>query len=181
MATSGDPYSVLGINSDATDTELRLAYRHLVQVHHPDHNGGSPASARRFEEVQEAYAQIRKQRQEAPHESTSSPPPRPTADSEVESRLADLERELRDAHDARERARRAAAEAAAATEKRPTDEELGYVRTNDTLAKVLTDARVELSDRVAEASEHPAAKRLTDLIDELASKLTGGRPRDSRD
>ena len=36
------------------DDELHAAYRHLVQLHHPDHNNGSPESARRFEAVQEA-------------------------------------------------------------------------------------------------------------------------------
>jgi len=78
----------------------------------------------------------------------------------------------------RERAQRAAREAAAATHKRPTDEELGYVKTDDTLADVLRDAREEFSDRLAEAREHPQGKRLADLIDELASKLTGERRKD---
>jgi hypothetical protein len=47
------------------------------------------------------------------------------------------------------------------------------VTTDDSLAKILDDARMELSDRLAQAREHPAGKRLTELIDELASKLTG--------
>jgi curved DNA-binding protein CbpA len=175
MASARDPYAVLSVSADATEAELRAAYHHLVQLHHPDHNGGSPESARRFEEVQEAYARIRELRREA--SPAQDPPPKdpsPKVDPKVESRLADLERELRDAHDARERARRAAAEAAAATRKRPTDAELGYVTTDDTLGEVLADARIEFSDRLAEAREHPAGKRLSDLIDELAAKLTGG-------
>ena len=176
MPTPRDPYAVLGVSAGATDAELRAAYHRLVQLHHPDHNGGSPESARRFEEVQQAYAQIKSQRRQAPpSQATQS-----KVDPDVESRLADLERELREAYEARERARRAAAEAAAATRRRPTDEELGYVRTDDTFGKVLRDARIEFADRLAEAQEHPAGKRLSELIDELAAKLTGEsrRPRE---
>jgi curved DNA-binding protein CbpA len=175
MPTSRDPYEILGVTKAATDAELRSAYHRLVQLHHPDHNGGSAESARRFEEVQEAYARIREQREQAPKTSTTSTPPKP---DDLESRLADLERQLKKAQAVRERAQRAAREAAAATHKRPTDEELGYVKTDDTLADVLRDAREEFSDRLNEAREHPQGKRLAELIDELASKLTGERGKD---
>ncbi|MGB9185891.1 MAG: J domain-containing protein, partial [Solirubrobacteraceae bacterium] len=57
--TRTDPYEILSIRASASDAELRAAYRRAVQRHHPDHNGGSPESARRFEEIQEAYARIR--------------------------------------------------------------------------------------------------------------------------
>jgi hypothetical protein len=175
MARRGrDPYETLGVSGNVSDDELRAAYRHLVQLHHPDHNNGSPQSAKRFEDVQEAYAEIRRLRQQAPP--ADDEPPRVKVDPDVEARLADLERELRDAQAARERARRAAAEAAAASYKRPSDEELGYVRTDDTLSKLLDDARTELADRLSGAREHSIAKRVTDLIDELASKR-----RDPRD
>jgi hypothetical protein len=93
----------------------------------------------------------------------------------VESRLADLERQVRVAHDAREKARRAAREAAARTERRPTDEELGYVTTDDTFSKVLADARDELAAWLSEERSRPAAKRVADVVDELASKLSGER------
>ncbi len=179
MPTPRDPYEVLGISPAATDAELRSAYHRLVQLHHPDHNGGSAESARKFEEVQEAYARIREQREHAPatprHSSESTAP---KVDPHVESRIADLERELKKAQAARERAMRAAREAAAATHKRPTDEELGYVKTDDTLADVLRDARVEFSDRLNDARETTQGKRLVELIDELAAKLTGERRKD---
>jgi hypothetical protein len=176
MPTPRDPYAILGIGPRSTDAELRSAYHHLVQLHHPDHNGGSPEAARRFEEIQEAYARIREQREHVLAGSESSPPR--TADPNVESRLADLERELKEAQAAREQARRAAREAVAATHQRPTDEELGYVETDDTLAKLLADARSEFAGKLADAHQHPAGKRLTDLIDELAAKLTRDRPED---
>ncbi|HWC84934.1 MAG TPA: J domain-containing protein [Solirubrobacteraceae bacterium] len=182
MAGRLDPYETLGLRPTASDAELRAAYRRLVQLHHPDHNGGSAASTRRFEQIQDAYAQIKGQRRGAapPAGSASSSrprptPPRPSAKPESDSRLADLEGEIREAHLARERARRAAREAAAANAGRPTDEELGYVTTDDSLSKILSDARAQASERIAEVRE-PVARRVADLLDELASKLSGGQP-----
>jgi hypothetical protein len=174
MASSQtDPYEMLGVKQGASDAEVRSAYHRLVQLHHPDHNGGSAEAARRFEEVQEAYAQITRLRRVTPQVDHETP--RSTVDPDVESRLADIERQVREAHTARERARRAAQEAAAKAERRPSDEELGYVTTDDTFSKLLADARDELAERFSEGRRHPAAKRVADLIDELASKLAGER------
>jgi curved DNA-binding protein CbpA len=171
---SRDPYETLGVSRRASDDELHAAYRRLVQVHHPDHNGGSPESARRFEQIQEAYARIREQRELAPR--ADEPRPGVPVDPDVEARLGDLERELREAQALRDRARRAADEAAAASYTRPSDEELGYVHTDDSLGKLLDDAGAELSDRLAHAREHPAGSRLIELIDQLASKIRGEPP-----
>lgn len=179
MPAPPNPYETLGVKSDASDREVRGAYRRLVQLHHPDHNGGSAEATRRFEEIQAAYTRIAELRQLAPHVEQAES--RPT-DRDVDSRLADLEREVREAHAARERARRAAREAATRTQRRPTDEELGYVTTDDSLSKLLADARTELAERLAER-KHPAATRVADLIEELASKLGGAereRPRGKR-
>lgn len=178
-ASRRDPYQTLGVKPYASHDEVRAAYRRLVQLHHPDHNGGSAEATRRFEEIQEAYARIMVVRQRAPHVQETGP--RPAADPDVESRLADLERQVRAAHAARERARRAAREAAAQTEQRPTDAELGYVTTDDTFSKVLADASSELAAWLAEGESHPAANRVADLVDELASKLTGERDERSRE
>jgi curved DNA-binding protein CbpA len=169
-----DPYQVLGVSPDVSDDALRSAYHKLVQLHHPDHNAGSTESARRFEEIQDAYAQVMRLRRTASRPRTEAPgytPPAP--DPELESRMADLERQVREAHLARERARRAAAEAAARTERRPSDEELGYVTTDDSFSKLLDDVRTELSEKFAQAHTHPARERVADLIDELAAKLRG--------
>jgi hypothetical protein len=189
MATRGvDPYETLGVRPTASDDELRAAYRRLVQLHHPDHNGGSAASTRRFEEIQEAYAQVRRRREGAtqtrrPEGATRTqrpapapPPPDPAPDP----RLADLEREIHEAHLARERARQAAREAAAESARRPSDEELGYVRTDDSLSKILADARTQAAERFAEVKE-PVAKRVADLLDDIASRLSGDKPPRSRD
>ncbi len=46
-----DYYKILGVSRNATAEELKRAYRHLAQKHHPD-KGGDPE---RFKEVNEAY------------------------------------------------------------------------------------------------------------------------------
>jgi curved DNA-binding protein CbpA len=159
------PYETLGVPPTANDAQVRAAYRRLVQLHHPDHNRNSPDSTRRFEEVQEAYAQILRERKTRP------PDTEPAISADVESRLRDLERQVRAAQ---ERARQAARKAAAARPRRPTDEELGYYTTDDSFSSILADARSELSEQLSHAREHPVAKRVADLIEgleEIASKL----------
>ena len=171
-----DPYEVLGVPASVSDAELRTAYRKLVQRHHPDHNNGSPAAAQRFEAVQDAYAQILERRRAAPHQTGNDPG--------LEARIADLERELREAREASEQARRATHEAvreaaqeaareaaeaevrrsAAQRPPRPTPEELGYVTTEDSFSKILDDAQAELSNRLSQARNSSLAKRLGDLL-----------------
>ncbi len=168
-APSSDPYQVLGVLPGASDDELHAAYRRLVQRHHPDHNGGSLEATRRFEEIQAAYAAIREQRGKAPR--AEPPPPTAASDPDVEARIAHIERELREARAASERARRAAHAEATASHKRPSDEELGYVRTDDTLGKILADAGTELADRLAQERERPLGDRVADMLDELAARL----------
>jgi DnaJ-class molecular chaperone len=163
-APSSDPYETLGVSRGASDADLHAAYRRLVQLHHPDHNNGSPESAARFEQIQEAYAQVREQREHPrradearprasadearPRASADEARPRASADPDLDARVGDIERELREARAARERARRAASEAAATGEGRPTDEELGRVSTDDSFAKVLADGLEQLADRL---------------------------------
>jgi curved DNA-binding protein CbpA len=170
-ARARDPYQVLGVSSQASDEEVRSAYRRLAQLHHPDHNGGSLDAARRFEEVQDAYTEIvRRRRGVSGWQRATS---RARVDPDLERQLADLEREIRGAaRAARERASRAARGAAAA-DKRPTDEELGYIHTDDTFGKIFADARQELSERFSEARRQPIGKTVSELVDELASKLGG--------
>jgi DnaJ-like protein len=151
MASQADPYEVLGVRPDASDQEIRSAYRRLVQLHHPDHNHGSAESEHRFEEVQDAYARVRQLRAGAAAPPPPPPPP-PPSDPDLDARLKNMERDLREAHLARERARKAAAEAAAATEqhKRPSDEELGYIKTDDSFSKIFADAGAALSEQLAD-------------------------------
>jgi hypothetical protein len=110
-----------------------------------------------------------RERRRSPVRPSSAPPPPSSPD--VEQRLADLERDLREkARVARERAQRAAREAASSY-KRPSDEELGYVKTDDSLGKILADARKEFSERLGEVKEEPVTHRAADLLDDLAAWL----------
>jgi molecular chaperone DnaJ len=50
-----DYYKSLGVSKDASQAEIKKAYRKLARQFHPDANKGDPASEERFKEVSEAY------------------------------------------------------------------------------------------------------------------------------
>ena len=54
-----DPYSVLGVSKDASEDEINRAYRRLAKKYHPDLNPGNPEAARKMNEVNAAYEQIK--------------------------------------------------------------------------------------------------------------------------
>jgi DnaJ-class molecular chaperone len=55
-----NPYEVLGINKDATESEIKKAYRTLAIKNHPDKGG----DAEQFKQVAEAYEILTKRKQE---------------------------------------------------------------------------------------------------------------------
>ena len=62
-----DPYKVLGLRYDATEEEIKKAYRSLSRKYHPDANVGKPNQKEleeKFKEVQQAYDQIMKEKQQ---------------------------------------------------------------------------------------------------------------------
>lgn len=54
-----DPYSVLGVSKDASEEEIKRAYRRLAKQYHPDLHPGDPEAARKMNEVNAAYEQIK--------------------------------------------------------------------------------------------------------------------------
>ena len=59
-----DPYRVLGVSPDATEDEIKKAYRNLAKKYHPDVNNGSAEAEARMKEVNEAYSTVMKMRRE---------------------------------------------------------------------------------------------------------------------
>ena len=59
-----DPYRVLGVSPQATDDQVKKAYRALAKKYHPDVNNGSAQAEAKMKEVNEAYSLIMKMRRE---------------------------------------------------------------------------------------------------------------------
>ncbi len=60
-----DPYKVLGVSRDASDEEIKKAYRELARKYHPDNYANNPLSdlvEEKMKEINEAYEEVQKQR-----------------------------------------------------------------------------------------------------------------------
>ena len=62
-----DPYKTLGVDYNASDEEIKKAYRQLSRKYHPDANINNPNAAEaeeKFKEVQQAYKQIMQEKEQ---------------------------------------------------------------------------------------------------------------------
>ena len=53
-----NPYEVLGVSRQASDGEIKRAFRKLARQYHPDRNQGDAGAEAKFKEVQAAYDAI---------------------------------------------------------------------------------------------------------------------------
>src|SRR5579871_271642 len=55
MAERPDYYKILGVGKNATEEQIKKAYRSLARKYHPDRNPGDKQAEAHFKEVQDAY------------------------------------------------------------------------------------------------------------------------------
>jgi len=55
MAGNKDFYAILGVDKNASDDDIKSAYRKLAKKYHPDLNKDNPQAAEKFKEINEAY------------------------------------------------------------------------------------------------------------------------------
>jgi len=55
MATKTDYYKTLGVGKNASESEIKKAYRKLARQYHPDRNQGDKRAEERFKEISQAY------------------------------------------------------------------------------------------------------------------------------
>ena len=70
-----DPYKVLGVSPNATDDEVKSAYRELARKYHPDNYGDNPLSdlaEEKMQEINEAYDTIVRMRRQGGNASQNS-------------------------------------------------------------------------------------------------------------
>lgn len=63
-------YEVLGVENDADNDQIKLAYRKLAAIHHPDVGGDED----RFKEIQEAYSTLCDSEKKAYYDTYGEPP-----------------------------------------------------------------------------------------------------------
>ncbi len=90
-----DPYKILGVSKDASDEEIKRAYRELARKYHPDNYINNPLADlvnEKMKEINEAYDKIQKERSENrySHNNSSSGNSRNTSYSGEYIRIREL-------------------------------------------------------------------------------------------
>lgn len=82
-------YDVLGVESDASLTEIKKAYKKRAAIYHPDRNEGSIEYKEKFQEIQEAYSVLKDPLRRKKYDDTGStetgPSPRDVAYTVISS------------------------------------------------------------------------------------------------
>lgn len=74
-----DPYKVLEISPEATDEEVKTAYREMARKYHPDNYANNPLSdlaQEKMQEINEAYDTIIRMRKQGEAGKPAAVPPR---------------------------------------------------------------------------------------------------------
>ena len=69
---SEDPYEVLGVPRNASDAELKRAYKEKALLHHPDKNHDDPNATPTFQKIAQAYALLSDKQKRARHDAGQS-------------------------------------------------------------------------------------------------------------
>src|SRR5437762_4107452 len=78
MATTNkNLYDVLGVAKNASQDEIKKAYRKLARQYHPDRNPGDASAEERFKEVQSAYDVLSDAEKRKNYDTFGSPDGRP--------------------------------------------------------------------------------------------------------
>jgi hypothetical protein len=92
--TAATYYTILGIEPDATTTQIKRAYRKLARQHHPDTNNGDPDATTRFRQITEAYETLtdpaKREAYDRTHTITGTRLATPSQDTQAASRLVQV-------------------------------------------------------------------------------------------
>jgi molecular chaperone DnaJ len=74
-------YDVLGVSKDATDQEIKTAFRKLARKYHPDRNKNDETAKKKFEEINEAYEVLSNKEKRKNYDNYGNPDGNPFANA----------------------------------------------------------------------------------------------------